>query len=264
MQAFRSSAYIVVVAIMAQAPQGTKISSSAAEVLNNDGPRTNPLLWRDLRAGQSATDVLAAMSRYPEIRATSLKEGRKGKAPDIRVTMNKGGIPIYGSEFTIDPTFTASGALSDVVLLSDSECANQAVDKYQKIAAALEAKYGKEVTGNRPLNSLDTSIALSHSYESEHKEIMTYGFANKDVAVAFVLAFSQSRPPEYVGGGGIAGALYQVSKSLYEAQQHKCDNSGDKSVTYALKYLSRVDFDTMVAASLKSRAVDDRQADDNL
>lgn len=221
-------------------------------------------LWRDLRAGQSLQAVLAQLAQYPEVESVRSKPGKKGKPSSLKVSMRKGAIPIYGSAFSLQTTFGANERLREVTLVSGSECANEATDKFDRVSEALAGKYGKEVTGRRPLDRLMVSSALSESYGTQRIETVTYGYASDSVAVAFVLAFNKTRPPEYVGGGSVARALYGVAQGIYESQRRKCRDSGDETVVYAIRYLSRADFDARAAELDRERDADDDEADKSL
>lgn len=203
------------------------------------------------------------LSSYGEVKAVKPRS-KKGKPPSLKISMRDGGIPIYGSSFSVKTDFDMSGGLAEVTLVSESECANDAIGKYEKIAFALSEKYGAELTGNRPLDEIEVSSALLKSYQSEQNEVVTYGFANEDVAVALVIAFHKTRPPPYVGGGGFAQGLYAIASSLYEAEKEKCGNTGDERVSYAIKYLSRAEFDARVDELESQRDAEDNQAHENL
>ncbi|MEA3010053.1 MAG: hypothetical protein QOJ91_1745 [Sphingomonadales bacterium] len=221
-------------------------------------------LWRDLQFGQSLQAVSAQLAQYSEVANVKPKPGKKGKPSSLKIGMNKGGIPIYDSAFSLQTTFGADERLREVTLVSGSECANEATGKFDKISDALASKYGDELTERGALDPLMVSSALSESYGSQRAETITYGYANDSVAVAFVLAFSKTRPPEYVGGGSLARALSGIAKGIYDSQRQKCRNSGDETVVYAIKYLSRADFDARAAKLDEERDADDEEADKSL
>lgn len=239
-------------------------SASATPVVGPSAVADSPILWRDLQAGATVDQVSTRLSAYPEVKSVKPKAAKKGRSPSLKVGMKDGGIPVYGSSFSLRPSFGASGNLVDVTLVSESECANDAPEKVARMVETLSAKYGPELTGADPLGAAQMSSALYRAYVSERTDTITYGFANESVAVALVIGFSKAKPPVYAGGGSVARALYGLAHSLYEAQKQKCGNTGDETVTYGIRYLTREAFDKGLAELNRQRDAEDEEADDNL
>jgi hypothetical protein len=243
-----------VLAIGATYPAGTRIAAAAAI---EQQPAEVSTLWRDLRASESMHSVAAKVAAYPEVQSVREKPGKGAKPPSLDIKMRKGGISVFGSSFAIRTEFNSLGQLTQVLLVSEAECASNSTDKGRRIAATLEEKYGSEVTQQRRLDDAAISSALLRAYQSEKTEPLTYGYANQAVAVAFVLAFTKSKRPSYVGGNAISRGLSELAISIWESQRKKCNNTGDEEVTYALAYLPRAEFDRQAAE------LDDRHQREN-
>ena len=193
---------------------------------------SQPVIWRDLRAGMSPEQFAEGLRKVDGIKAVDIT--RKGKkAAKVRITYAAGnGIAIGDLNAAITPTFTNDRLES--ISLSEADCYSTAAAKTEKLVAALGEKYPHQQRV-RVVNSDGVSIDAQRAFYNDEARV-----------TLSVTPIDNPYPQHLYGGTGFVAAANKLANSMadsnYNSAIEACPLDKGRKATIGLEYISQAQF----------------------
>jgi hypothetical protein len=216
-------------------------------------------LWRDLSLGDNPETVAAKLGRMSEIKRIRVAPAKPGKEPKVSVSYKDDGIAILDDKFQIALQFT-HGALSRVALQTGETCENDSSGRFFRLINVLKSKYPLPVLdGQKDLAESDlvqSRLNLSNGLNGER----TIAYANADTAVAVTITYSHTSPPAVTYATGLAGALNNLSWSIYNSRAASCGGTGADRAVIRIVYMTSADMQHLLSDIEKSNQQENEDA----
>ena len=84
------------------------------------------------------------------------------------------------------------------------------------------------------------------------------------MAAVLRVSFSVEEPPTFPGGGGLARALYNISRSAYESRSNACGGGYIREADIQVMYLSKAAYEQMKSTLEQNEKAASTEASGNL
>lgn len=231
------------------------LAGSGAACASTDGPE----LWRGLLRGMTAQEAAAVMAAMPEIRSVKVLDARRGKPAELKVSVTKAGVVLFGTRFELAPRFDERG-LNAVVLSSGPLCVDEGAQLFNRTIAIVAEKYPAHLAGPMAYSRGHALDALRRSYDSAETSMENSIFNGDQATVLVSQGFAKRKPPEYMGSSQVGQLLYKLARDDYDSAVSECGGTGDDRMVVTITYVAKSDFTRMVGEQRKERLAEDQAA----
>jgi hypothetical protein len=204
---------------------------------------------------EAAATPVAAIEGIKRVKVVPAK--RPSQPAHLSIVYTADRIKIAEMPFELQVNFTEAGAQT-VNLTAQDQCGAEAVMVFDTLAQGLLAKYPERLGSRKGLTEEDARQAKMHSLQSRKREILSYWYANDEVAVIVLIAVGiESPPPLPDHSSKLAYTLWQLAKSQYDTIKAECGGTGDERMNILLRYTTRASFEAELAR-VKSEIKADR------